>query len=317
MERFYLGVDVGGSKTLAMVADDRGHVLGQGLSGAGNHEVVGYAGLAAAVQEAVRLALEQAGKDRRQLAGAGFGVAGYDWPSELPDTLAAIKTLGLTCPIKVVNDTVIGLVAGAREGWGVVIVAGSGCNCWGRSRDGREGRVTGCGGRFGEGAGAGEIMGKVVQQVTYAHFLRGPQTHLTQLLIQDCGTGNAAELVERLSLDAYWPSHTLTPRVFELATEGDAVALQVLEWAGAELGALACCVIRQLQISQEAFDVVLSGSTFKGGRLLTEPMQRAIWAEAPQARFTRLTAPPVVGAVLLAMEAAGIRLSREIYEAFS
>jgi hypothetical protein len=45
---------------------------------------------------------------------------------------------------------------------------------------------------------------------------------------------------------------------------------------------------------------------YDGGPLLSEPMRETIHAVAPGARFVRLTAPPVVGGVLLAMELAGV-----------
>ena len=41
-----------------------------------------------------------AGIDRREIAGAGFGVGGYDWPGERGATLDAIRTLGLACPVE-------------------------------------------------------------------------------------------------------------------------------------------------------------------------------------------------------------------------
>jgi hypothetical protein len=38
--------------------------------------------------------------------------------------------------------------------------------------------------------------------------------------------------------------------------------------------------------------------------MLIDPMRKAVLAEAPLARLARLTAPPVVGGVLLGMQAA-------------
>ncbi len=92
-----------------------------------------------------------------------------------------------------------------------------------------------------------------------------------------------------------------------MAEAGDPVAQAVIRWAGEELGSLAVGVIRQLDLQEEAFDVVLVGSTVnKGGPPLLEPLQQTVWAEAPQARFVYLTAPPVVGAALLGMSVAGV-----------
>ncbi|UCG26247.1 MAG: hypothetical protein JSW55_09780, partial [Chloroflexota bacterium] len=77
-------------------------------------------------------------------------------------------------------------------------------------------------------------------------------------------------------------------------------------WAGRELGSLAVGVIRQLSLEKEAFDVVLSGSLYKGSSTLEEEMRQTIHAVAPGARLVRLKAPPVIGGVLLGMDKAGL-----------
>ena len=103
---------------------------------------------------------------------------------------------------------------------------------------------------------------------------------------------------------------SLAPLVFEVAAQGDAVALDAIRWAGRELGELANAVIRQLEFEALEFDVVLVGGMYQGGPLLIEPMRATIQALAPRARLVRLTAPPVVGAVLLGMEQARVDASR-------
>jgi len=121
MTRYFLGVDVGATKTHALIAEENGQVCGFGEAGPGNHEGVGYDGLAAALRTATEQALARAGLSIAQIAGAGFGVAGYDWPSEREPTLRAIRTLGLNVPFEAVNDTIIGLLAGAPDGWGIAV----------------------------------------------------------------------------------------------------------------------------------------------------------------------------------------------------
>jgi N-acetylglucosamine kinase-like BadF-type ATPase len=306
MNKYFLGIDVGGTKTQSLISDLTGEIVGTGISGAGNHESVGYEGLIRALNDVTDQAMTQAGIRPGQIAGAGFGVAGYDWPSELPPTLEAISTLGLDCPIQAVNDTVIGLIAGTENGWGVAVVAGTGCNCWGRDEEGREGRVTGDGGRFGEFGGAGEIVGKALQAVAYAQLKRGPATALTELLVDHCGARDAFDLMEGLVLDWYSLDAGLAPQIFSLAYQGDSVSRQVIEWAGRELGGMAAGVIHQLGLEEKAFDVILVGSVFEGGALIIEPLQETVREVARKASFRRLNATPVIGAVLLGMEAAGI-----------
>lgn len=309
----FLGVDVGGTKTHALIADETGRALGLGESGPGNHELVGYEGLAGALRQAVERALAAAGLDAGRISGAGFGVAGYDWPSERPATLAAIATLGLACPLEVVNDALIGLLAGSPQGWGVAVVSGTGSNARGWDRQHvREGMVTSAGLLMGEGAGASELVGKAVQVVAQAWTRRGPATRLSAAFVAQVGARDTADLLEGLLDGRYALGSVDAPLVFQVAAAGDEVALGLLEWAGCELGELANCVIRQLEFQDLEFDVVQVGSLYKASPLLGEAMCRSVHALAPGARLVRLAAPPVTGAVYLGMRQAGLQPSAHV-----
>ncbi len=309
MSRFFLGVDVGGTKSHALIADETGQAAGFGEGGAGNYEVVGWEGLRQTLQAIVERALSSAGLGRDRIEGAGFGIAGYDWPGERGPTVDAIETLGLSAPYVLVNDATIGLVAGASEGWGVVVVAGTSNNCRGRDQEGRIGRVTGCGSWFGEYGGAAELVGMAVRHVAAAWTQRGPETRLSEAFIGLVGANDVADLLEGLYLGRYQISAGAAPLVFQVAVDGDAVAREAICWAGRELGSLAVGVIRQLGMEMQEFEVVLAGSLYDGGPMLTEAMRETIQSVAPGARLVRLTAPPVVGAVLLGMEQAGLHPS--------
>ena len=313
MTRYFLGVDVGSTKTHAVVADETGQVVGFGEDGAGNHEVVGYDGLRAALHTATARALTAAGLAKEHLAGAGFGVAGYDWPSERASTLEAIGGLGLQAPVGLVNDTLLGVLAWAEGGWGVAVVSGTGSNCWGWdvTRQ-RVGQVTGNGLMMGEGAGSGELVAMALQKVAHEWTRRGPATALTPVLIRYTGARDLPDMLEGLVNGRYTLSAAAAPLVFQTAAAGDPVALDLIQWAGTELGELAKAVIRQLGFEALAFDVVQIGSMFDGSPLLSDVMRATIQALAPGARLVRLAAPPVVGAVVLGMEAAGVRPAAEL-----
>jgi len=306
MTKYFLGVDIGATKSHALIADETGQALALGAGGAGNYEVVGYDGLTRVLHAITDQALSAAGISKEQLAGAGFGIAGYDWPAERAPTLQAIQTLELSAPFEFVNDTIVGLVAGATEGWGVAVVAGTSNNCRGRNRQGREGRVTGNGSQFGEYGGAAELMNKATQMVARAWTKRGPATHLTKAFIELTGATDTINLLEGLALERYHLPASAAPIIFQVAAEGDEVAQEVILWAGRELGSLAVGVIHQLNFEKLDFEVVLIGSLFKGSPVLTETMSSTIHLVASKARLVRLTAPPVVGGVLLGMEQAGL-----------
>jgi len=305
---YYLGVDVGGTKTHLLIADEHGRVVGFGHSGPGNPQVVGYDGMTASLRQGIKQVLRTSGLALSDLAGAGFGIAGYDWPSVRPPMLQVLHGLGITCPLDIVNDTIPGLVAGARDGWGVVVVSGTGCNCRGLDREHiREGRVTGYGFYLGEYAGSSELVARAMQLVGYEWTRRGPSTALTQAFIKIAGARDLGDLLEGYTERHYDIDAAAAPLVFQVAAQGDEVARQVIDWAGRELGEMANAVIRQLDFQSLEFDVVLSGSMFEGGALLIEPMRAIIMSEAPDARLVRLDIPPVIGSVMIGMEQGGLR----------
>ena len=303
---YYLGIDIGATKSHALIADENGKAVGFGATGPGNHEVVGWEGYRRVLQEITRQALDSAGVEISQIRGAGFGIAGYDWPSQRDPTLDGIATLGLDCPLEAVNDAVLGIFAGSSEGWGISIISGTGENCWGVDRERRYAHMTGNGALMGEYGGAGTIVARALQAVAKEWGRRGPKTRLTPVFIQRTGASDLDDMLEGLVLGRYKLSAADAPLVFQVAEAGDAVAVGVLRWAGNELADMINGVSRQLGFTEQPFEVVMIGSTFKGGRLLIGPMKAAVRAVNPKARFVRLHAPPVVGAVLLGMEQAGV-----------
>lgn len=305
--RYFLGADLGATKTHTLITNETGTALGFGESGPGNHESIGYDMMFAAMRDGMEQALHSAGLQKTDITGAGFGVAGFDWSSEYDITAQTIDRLGLNAPYKFVNDTVPGLVAGSEEGWGVVVVSGTGSNCRGWDREHkREGRVSGHGVMMGEGAGGTELLHRGMQLVGYAWSKRGPMTKLADALVEYVGAKDLDDLIRGYTTNEYQIGADAAPIVFRVAHAGDQIARDLVHWGGCELGEMANAVIRQLEFENLAFDVVMTGSMFEGGDMLIEPMREMIHKLAPKARLVRLKTPPVLGAVMLGMEACGL-----------
>jgi N-acetylglucosamine kinase-like BadF-type ATPase len=257
--------------------------------------------------------LQSSGLGLADLAGAGFGIAGYDWPSVRPPMLEVLHKLGIACPLEIVNDSIPGLVAGARDGWGVAVVAGTGCNCRGWDREHkREGRVTGYGFYLGEYAGASELVARAMQLVGYEWTLRGPHTALAPAFIKFAGARDLVDLMEGYTEFRYSVDAAAAPLVFQVAADGDSVARDLIRWAGYELGEMVNAVVRQLDFQTLEFDVVLVGGMFEGGHMLIDPLRATVLNLAPGARFVRLEVPPVIGAVMIGMEQSGLKPDRVI-----
>ena len=302
MKQYFLGVDIGGTKSHAVISDDTGQVVGFGTGGTGNHEMIGLDGFSAVVDSVTRQALSMAGLEPSALTGIGMGIAGLDWPSDEPVHRQVIRKLGFSAPMELVNDALIGLIAGSRTGWGISVVAGTGSNCRGRDQHGNEGRVSGVGQWSGEYGGGGDLLRHAMHSVTKAWTRRGLETTLSQKFVEYAGARDVMDLLEGLSRGRYHLQAEAVMVVFEAAREQDAVAIDALRWLGNELGSLAVGVVRQLHFEDLAFDLVLTGSVYKGSPLIAESVGQTVHEIAPGATLVRLTAPPVVGAVMLAME---------------
>jgi N-acetylglucosamine kinase-like BadF-type ATPase len=130
--RLVLGVDGGGSKTHALVADEHGEVVGFASSGRSNWEDTGLEAAGAALAEAIGGAL--------------------------------VDPLGLAGPRKLENDSFIALRAGASRPFGVVVVAGTGHVAAGRSPAGRTARTLGLGPMYGDFGSATDVAAEAVRR---------------------------------------------------------------------------------------------------------------------------------------------------------
>jgi N-acetylglucosamine kinase-like BadF-type ATPase len=105
----------------------------------------------------------------------------------------------------------------------------------------------------------------------------------------------------------------LCPICFEAACDGDQAAINLITRFGVEAGVSANALIRKLGLESDEFEVVLAGSVFKGkGPLLIDTVKETIRPVAPRAAVITPRYEPVVGALMLALEEAGVEINGEI-----
>jgi len=303
---FYLGVDTGATKTHAMISDRAGNVKAFVSCGPGNPQSIGgYGKLEKLLSELIQKACEMAEMAITDIHSAGLGLAGYDWSSQKERFYQLARGAGLPERTELVNDAGLGIYAGTREGWGVCVAAGTSFNCRGRGPDGREAIAIGDGMRWGEGAGALELALKSAQSVISQYTMSGPETRLTKLFLKTFGSSSLADLVEGIVTGKLRVTAALAPLIIETAQQDDDAARQAVQWAAESLANLAKGAIRQLGLVGQSFEVVLSGSFFKAGDIIIEPMKKSVLRLAPYAEFHHLDLPPVCGGVMMAMEEDG------------
>ena len=303
---YYLGIDAGGTKTFCLAGDEEGRILGFGRGATGNYEVHGTGPALIEIRRAVEGALSSAGLELSEIAGIGMGIAGADVPEDYEMLEQEIFTplLG-SIPRCFRNDSMGGLRGGIREPKGIVIACGTGCVCAGVNAAGQAGRVGGLGETFGDKVSGTSIGLEGLYSVFRARDGIYGTTLLTEKYVERAGCADVDELFYgvyrgEITRERLEPMAVL---VFEAAAKGDEAAGTILESGGRYLGEMVNGVAGNLAMCEDAFDVVMAGSVFKGkSPILKDAMATVIHRKCPWARLVMPAFEPVVGALLLGIE---------------
>ncbi len=298
--RRVLGIDAGGTKTVALLADESGRVLARAQGGGANLRTHGELGVEKVLHQVLEEAEETGGPRPEALA---LGMAGADRPEDEVVLRAILRRLGFRERVVVSNDARIAFVAGSPSRVGLALVCGTGSIAWGRNAAGEVARSGGWGWQLGD-EGSGLWIGvRAVREALRAADGRGPATRLQDLLNEHFEIAAPGEIL-RAVYDGEFPRSRVAAfatRVEEAALGGDATAGGILETAARELALAASSVRDRLRLAPSAHDVVLSGGTFAALPTLERAVATSL--EAPGARIVFLREEPATGAVRLALEA--------------
>jgi N-acetylglucosamine kinase-like BadF-type ATPase len=298
-----LGVDGGGTKTHAIIADDRQRILGEGTAGPSNPLRVGIGEAASAVREAIDKACVAAAIKRADIDAAEVGLAGVKREDIRERLHEMLMGLGISS-LEVVTDAQIALYGATGGAPGVVVIAGTGSICSGVNARGRRLGAGGWGPIAGDEGSGSWIARRALQRVARAADGRGVETSLTA---RACVYFHAS-IVDDLSTTVYAPDITndyiagFARDVIEEAEGGDVGAGEIINEAGRELGIAAAAVIRRLQMERERFQVAYVGGVFAAGELVLAPLREEVSRVAPQAYLAPPVLSPAIAATRMALE---------------
>jgi N-acetylglucosamine kinase-like BadF-type ATPase len=184
----YLGIDAGGTKTVALAGDER-RVLGRGSAGPANPSLVGTEAALAALTQAARTALAEAASPQAGVAMAWIGGAGA-WPATGELRTRAAQAVGASRVEFSHDGRLLLAAAGVEEG--IALVAGTGSSAYGRVRTGAEVTVGGWGHLLGDEGSGYDIARAAMRAATRAIDGRGPETALVPALLRMTGAADPA-----------------------------------------------------------------------------------------------------------------------------
>lgn len=300
-QEYFLGIEATG-RTVALLTDAEGEVLGEGVASSAVYSIVGQERSERNLWVAIIGAFEEAGFNTRDILGAEqvlpdvravcVGMSGVERPKDEGQVRRLLAKFNLFDKIIVTSDAHIVLEAASlagqdenRPGYGVSILGGENGLAFAKGYDGRTVRAGGWGYLLGDEGSAHYIGLQAVRAVLQAADGRTDPTTLTAAvekewklaenrpdtlsqrvysLLASLGTGgNKAQLEE--STEGYKRAlAALAPLVERAAANGDGVAGAILDDVAAELAVSVEAVINRSGLN------VARPATFKLGGLSFE-----------------------------------------------
>lgn len=302
-----LGIDAGGSKTVALLADVDGQIVGEGRGGGANLQAHGELEVEKVLHHVIDLAL---GGRPIVPAAVCLGLAGVDREGDGDVIRGIMRRLGFRAHTLIVNDALIALVAGVGGTQpGVVLISGTGSIAYGVSGRGVAARAGGWGAALGD-EGSGYWVGRrALAAVVRAADGRGPRTQLTSLVLRHFSLERPEQLVAEIYDTVGGLSIASLGETVERArAQGDAVAAEILREAVAELVLAVTSVVSRLGMRGDRFPTMLAGGMLTGVPWLAAEVTRQIAEVAPLSVVSPLAVEPASGAVWLALADASGRL---------
>ncbi|MEJ7695277.1 MAG: BadF/BadG/BcrA/BcrD ATPase family protein [Candidatus Limnocylindrales bacterium] len=190
-----LGVDGGASKTVAVVADETGRVVGSGRAGGSDFHGPDEESALDELARAIVAAIAEAGIPPSDVMSAVLACCGADWPEDFADIrVGVMRRIALGAEPEVVNDGFGTLRAGTPDGVGLAVALGTGLSVCAAGPTGRWHSSY-----WADDAGAVSLGRASVRAAVRAELGLGSATALAQAVPEALGLPTAAAALHALT----------------------------------------------------------------------------------------------------------------------
>jgi N-acetylglucosamine kinase-like BadF-type ATPase len=303
-----LGVDGGGTSTVAWLAEPGGKILGQGQAGPSNAKAVGLESARQALGAAIRAAFDEAGLVPAPVDVACLGLAGFDRPGDRQVLSDWAEKDRWAARLVTANDGDLVIAAGTPAGWGIGVIAGTGSIAVGRTQDGRTARAGGWGHKIGDEGSAYAVVLDALRLVARRADGREPPpagaNRLSERLCQALGVDSPSQIVTAIYAPDFDRARmaALAPMVLIACAASPEDERRLLSPAGAALAEMSIAVAKALGWPSGPLPLGAAGGFLLSAPAVLDAMIDGLNQAGYQPAVTRV-ADPVRGAVLLAERA--------------
>jgi N-acetylglucosamine kinase-like BadF-type ATPase len=303
-----LGIDGGGTSTVAWLADRNGHPLGQGRSGPSNIKSVGPERVAQNLDQAIGEAFLNASISISEIAVSCLGLAGFDREEDKNWLRNWAVGHPWSRQLVLVNDGDLVVAAGSPEGYGIGLIAGTGSIAVGLDQHGRKARAGGWGYLFGdEGSGfaiAVAALKRVARTLDGRAIGQSCPDILTSHICQALDISEPSGLVTAIYANGFDRARiaALAPSVLAAASKDPSIIDDIIIPAGRELGETVAAVARKLEWVGGPLHLAMAGSFLLSSAELQQSVIHDLTTRGYQV-MAREVANPVEGAIAIARRA--------------
>ncbi|MDB6018950.1 MAG: N-acetylmuramic acid 6-phosphate etherase [Pedosphaera sp.] len=294
---FFLGIEGGGTHTVALMADAQCRLLHRLEAGPANLKLLSDAQLVQLLRS-IAIAFPQPD-------AVGIGLAGARTETDWQRIRLAAAKVWPQIPCLATNDLETALHAvqqmnGDSSTTKVLILSGTGSCCYGQNSDGKIVKVGGWGHLLGDDGSGYEIGLRALKTVVFHYDRDGLWPRLGQKLLHRLLLNEPNELIAWAQTAAKASVADLAVAVFNAANHGDRLAKEILADAANSLADAALACARQLVGTKTPVHFIMAGSVLLKQPLFARRIAQQLRQHRRNAVVSSIKRESVWGAVTLA-----------------
>lgn len=305
MNHYYIGVDGGGTSTRGFLGDEHGNMVTQLEVESTNYLSVGKEIAFKRLSDLIQAICKKNYISPSNIKGAVFGLAGAGRENDKNLLFNYLTTILPKAKIQVEEDAMIALLAGHKQGYGGVLVAGTGSIAISINRNDNIYRIGG-NGHLIDDFGSGYDIGRhVLTAVLMDMDGRGRKTLMRQLL-NDQGYNTIADIVSYI----YRPDFTkkdigaFCTIAFDAYKQEDAVATEIINHGVENLANLGSTLVKICKEDNLSF--IFHGGLFQHQLFYADKVLKAIQQVYPYITRKQTTHDAAMGALIMAWNMDGV-----------
>lgn len=296
---FYIGIDGGGTKTKFTLINEENKIIFTTEKGTCHYNQIGFGGTEKVLSEGLKDIINSTNLNIKDINGVCLGLAGYgEVKSDAEKLEVVVKKIFDGVPYKLLNDVQIAHAAALALEDGVAIISGTGSIGYSVNNT-KTRRVGGWGYSIGDEGSAYWIGKKIIEEFSKQADGRKEKSKIYDILKEELQLEDGYQLINYIY--NYIKSDRgeiakLAQICTKAASQGDKVAISILDEAGKELAILINTLAEDFTKDKKV-KASYVGGVFKCGDLIINPIKRYLDSNI---EFLDPKYTPDVGACILA-----------------